>query len=164
MCFTFCGFNLMHFVHVNAVAVVAHVPWLLWAADKLVRSTKRSERLFLTAMIGTLTASQLLVGYPQYVFLSVVAELLVLAVIYWRREATWSPMGVAVLVDSWQTARTCGRRRTSAADDRGAGGFRTIGCRQRIRRLGVAASTECSAVDRTVHISIAQLWDRTRMS
>ena len=32
--FTFCGFNLLHFVHVNAIAVVAHMPWLLYAIDR----------------------------------------------------------------------------------------------------------------------------------
>ena len=31
--FTFCGFNLLHFVHPNAVAIVAHIPWLLLAID-----------------------------------------------------------------------------------------------------------------------------------
>ena len=46
MAFTFCGFNLLHFVHVNAIAVVAHLPWLLYAIDRLAqRSTKaRSSR------------------------------------------------------------------------------------------------------------------------
>jgi hypothetical protein len=93
LCFTFCGFNLLHFVHVNAVAVVAHVPWLLWAADKLVRSSTRGERLFMTAMIGTLTASQLLLGYPQYVFLSLVAEALTIGVIFSRRESRGHRIG-----------------------------------------------------------------------
>src|SRR5208282_2434085 len=27
MIFTFSGFNLMHYMHINAVAVVAHIPW-----------------------------------------------------------------------------------------------------------------------------------------
>ena len=34
LAFTFSGFNLLHFVHPNAVAVVAHWPWLLWAIDR----------------------------------------------------------------------------------------------------------------------------------
>ncbi len=157
MCFTFCGFNLMHFVHVNAVAVVAHVPWLLWAGDKLVRATMRGERLFLTAMIGTLTASQLLVGYPQYVFLSVVAELLVLAVVYWRREASghrWSSLSwwtvgkllglAAAAVQVLPTIEALG----DSAPGRG----------RRIRRLGFDASAECGAVDRAVPVSIARCW------
>ena len=33
--FTFCSFNLLHFVHVNAVAVIAHMPWLLYAMDRV---------------------------------------------------------------------------------------------------------------------------------
>ncbi len=31
--FTFSGFNLLHFIPPNGVAVVAHWPWLLWALD-----------------------------------------------------------------------------------------------------------------------------------
>ena len=31
--FTFGGFNLLHFVHPNAIAVIAHLPWLLCAID-----------------------------------------------------------------------------------------------------------------------------------
>src|SRR5262249_29659135 len=33
MAFAFSGFNLMHLSHLNAIAVLAHVPWLLWSAD-----------------------------------------------------------------------------------------------------------------------------------
>jgi hypothetical protein len=28
---TFCGFMMSHSVHVNMVAVLSHLPWLLWA-------------------------------------------------------------------------------------------------------------------------------------
>jgi len=37
--FTFSGFNLLHFMHINAIAVVAHIPWLLAAIDVLLRAT-----------------------------------------------------------------------------------------------------------------------------
>ncbi len=33
MLFAFSGFNLLHHQHLNMVAVVAHMPWLLAAAD-----------------------------------------------------------------------------------------------------------------------------------
>ena len=79
--FTFSGFNLLHFVHPNAVAVVAHIPWILWAADvALGPSSERQARLARLAL-GLLTASQLLLGYPQYVWLSLIAEA---AYIGWR--------------------------------------------------------------------------------
>ena len=34
---TFSGFNLLRFVHPNAVAVTANIPWLLWAIDIALR-------------------------------------------------------------------------------------------------------------------------------
>ena len=33
LAFTFSGFNLLHFAHPNAIAIVAHIPWLLWTID-----------------------------------------------------------------------------------------------------------------------------------
>ena len=86
MAFTFCGFNLLHFVHVNAVAVVAHVPWLLYSVDRLAacrtdrQSVLRSDRrIGPVVLIAALTGSQLLLGYPQYVLYSLMAEGLFLA-------------------------------------------------------------------------------------
>ncbi len=31
--FTFSSSSLLHFLHPNAVAVIAHLPWLLWTID-----------------------------------------------------------------------------------------------------------------------------------
>ena len=41
--FTFSGFNLLHFMHMNAIAIVAHIPWLLLAIDVLLRSSDRGR-------------------------------------------------------------------------------------------------------------------------
>ena len=43
MLFAFSGFNLLHFVHMQAIATVAHIPWLLVAIDVSVRATSRSR-------------------------------------------------------------------------------------------------------------------------
>lgn len=72
--FTFCGFNLLHFVHPNAVAVIAHIPWLLWAIDIVLTDASRRRVAIASALIALLTGSQLLLGYPQFVWLSLVAE------------------------------------------------------------------------------------------
>ena len=72
--FTFSGFNLLHFVHPNAVAVVAHIPWLLWATDVLLTSPDMRQCGWAAAAIALLTGSQILLGYPQYVWFSLVAE------------------------------------------------------------------------------------------
>ncbi len=72
--FTFCGFNLLHFVHPNAVAIIAHIPWLLWAIDIVLIDSKRRKVAAAAAAIAILTGSQLLLGYPQYVWFSLLAE------------------------------------------------------------------------------------------
>ncbi len=90
--FTFGGFALLHFIHPNAIAVVAHLPWLLWAMDVALDENagawseaessrgvlwfalRASTRPLAVVAIGLLTASQLLLGYPQYVWFSLLAE------------------------------------------------------------------------------------------
>lgn len=72
--FTYSSFNLLHFVHPNALAIIAHLPWLLWAID-IVLVDSRRRRVGLAALfISLLTASQLLLGYPQYLWFSLLAE------------------------------------------------------------------------------------------
>ena len=73
--FTFCGFNLLHFVHPNAVAVIAHIPWLLWCIDIVLCDGRWTRVISAQAGIALLTGSQLLLGYPQYVWFSLLAEL-----------------------------------------------------------------------------------------
>lgn len=68
---TFCAFTLSHGVHVNMVSIVAHVPWLLWALDRVFRGHRASG----AAAIALLTGSQILLGHPQATWLSVVIEL-----------------------------------------------------------------------------------------
>ena len=41
LAFTFSSFNLLHFVHPNAVAAVAHIPWLLAMIDIVMVDAKR---------------------------------------------------------------------------------------------------------------------------
>ncbi|MCC7086037.1 MAG: YfhO family protein [Pirellulales bacterium] len=72
--FTFGSFNFMHFVHPNAIAVIAHLPWLLWAIDVMLRDDDARRRSLAWAAVVALTGSQLLLGYPQYVFFSLMVE------------------------------------------------------------------------------------------
>jgi hypothetical protein len=123
--FTFGGFGLLHFIHPNAIAVVAHLPWLLWALDvvldeqpvvkddgesaggapQLAFWTKAKNllqanlRLVAMAAIGLLTASQLLLGYPQYVWFTLLAEAgFVVYLAMTRRIQLGSLISVAVAV------------------------------------------------------------------
>jgi hypothetical protein len=71
--FTFGGFSLLHFIHPNAIAVVAHLPWILWAIDVALTSGNPRSRIAAELAVGFLVASQLLLGYPQYVWFTLLA-------------------------------------------------------------------------------------------
>jgi len=72
--FTFSGFNLLHFMHLNAIAIVAHVPWLLLGIDLTIRGASGRERALGVLLVALLTTSELLLGYPQYFFFSAITE------------------------------------------------------------------------------------------
>ncbi len=72
--FTFCSFNLLHFIHPNAIAIIAHLPWLLWAIGIVLTDARTHNVAWASALIALLTGSQILLGYPQYVWFSLIAE------------------------------------------------------------------------------------------
>jgi hypothetical protein len=73
MLFAFSGFNLLHHQHVNMVAVVAHMPWLLAAIDVMIVDERRRARAMAFAAVALLLASELLLGFPQGVWWNAVA-------------------------------------------------------------------------------------------
>ncbi len=85
--FTFGGFNLLHFVHPNAIAVIAHLPWMLCAIDIALRSKNAKYRCWSWVAVGVLTGSQLLLGYPQYVLYSAFVEFGYLLLVGWNMPA-----------------------------------------------------------------------------
>lgn len=94
---TFCSFNLLRFVHPNAVAVTAHVPWLLWALDVALTDARRRRRALALIGVSLLTGSQLLLGYPQYVWFSLLTEAAwTLSLLGERHGARWFSTLLAV--------------------------------------------------------------------
>jgi len=81
--FTFGSFCLLHFMHMNAIAIVAHIGWLLWAIDIALRDDSARKRWTAEMAIVLLTASQLLLGYPQYVWFSLLAEAALIIGVCW---------------------------------------------------------------------------------
>ena len=65
--FTFSGFTLLHFIHLQAIAVIAQLPWHVLALDMLMKSRDANRIRRASLAIALLFASQLLLGYPQYV-------------------------------------------------------------------------------------------------
>ncbi len=87
--FAFSPFNLLRYVHLNAVQVIAHLPWLLLAIEVLARPRNDRESSFAATAIGLLTASQCLLGYPQYVGFSILVEASYAACRFGRSGVTW---------------------------------------------------------------------------
>jgi len=85
LAFTLCGFNLFHYMHLNMVAAAAHIPWLLLATDVVIRSSKATHVAVATLAIVLITASALLSGHPQAVWMSVLLQALYAAFWLWRR-------------------------------------------------------------------------------
>jgi hypothetical protein len=63
MLFAFCGIQMLHFQHLNLAALVAHIPWLLAAADMVMLDGRPSRRGF--AAVALVVASAALLGFPQ---------------------------------------------------------------------------------------------------
>jgi hypothetical protein len=73
MLFAFSGFNLLHLHHVNMVAVVAHMPWLLAAADVLITGERRRPRVLAFTAMAMILGSEFLLGFPQAVWWNLMA-------------------------------------------------------------------------------------------
>jgi hypothetical protein len=71
--FMLSGFNLLHYMHLNAVAVVAHLPWMLWAVDLMLRPQGRHQAGLGAAALGLAVASQALLGSFQFVWICALA-------------------------------------------------------------------------------------------
>ncbi len=95
MAFTFSGFQLLHLGHPNAVAIAAHLPWLLLSIDSAL-SVSASGRAKGAAGIALLSGSQVLLGHPQSAWLSTLACAVyaVAARPSWR--ALWLPVAAGV--------------------------------------------------------------------
>jgi hypothetical protein len=94
MVFAFSGFNLLHLNHLNVVAVASHIPWLVWAADLLLRGAANRTRAAGFAGVALTLGSQLLLGFPQSVWMG----LLILAWFVVYRVADGAPLRRVLLL------------------------------------------------------------------
>lgn len=72
--FALSGFNLLHHMHMNVLAIAAHLPWLLWAIQGCLRGESARARAGSWFAVALLSGSQWLLGHPQYVVISSLAE------------------------------------------------------------------------------------------
>jgi len=73
--FAFGGFMLPHLNHLNAIVVAAHIPWVVLAADLLLRGSLGDGSGGRKAAVGfagvaLLLGSQVLLGFPQVVWMT----------------------------------------------------------------------------------------------
>jgi hypothetical protein len=67
---TFAGLPMVRAVHINALQIIVHLPWLLVAVDAVVRPRMRARRGWALIGIALLIGSQLLLGYPQFAWIT----------------------------------------------------------------------------------------------
>ena len=124
--FTFSGFNLLHYMHMNAIAIMAHFPWLIGFADLLLTSDHPRKRAAAWLGLSILTGSQILLGYPQYVWLSTIGEVFFVSWKIWRgagsgkRAAWWilakavgAMVGMAQILPTWDSLNASARHSPS---------------------------------------------------
>jgi hypothetical protein len=73
MLFAFSGFQLLHFLHINLVAVAAHIPWLAACLDVQISANEGRSRMWGLLGVAAVIASAVLVGFPQGVWWNLLA-------------------------------------------------------------------------------------------
>ncbi len=96
--FALGGFSAAHTQHPNIVAAAAHLPWLLWSMDGLVRAADRRARARWGLALGMATASQWLHAHPQFLWYSAMAEAAYALFLAWRTP------GLLVQLAAWKGA------------------------------------------------------------
>ena len=100
MVFTFSGYNLFHLIHVNLVAAVAHIPWILLLVDRLARETHPRMRARTFIALTLVVASQILVGHVQQVWFTILLVAGVCVYFLWAgvtvTRVVWAPAALAL--------------------------------------------------------------------
>jgi hypothetical protein len=96
----FSGFLLLHYMHLNLIGVWAHLPWLLLCIHVALSGPPGPRRAAALLALVILTASQLLLGHAQGVWLSLVVEAPYALLIAWQ-SGRWrglAPVALAGLL------------------------------------------------------------------
>ncbi|HOV76010.1 MAG TPA: YfhO family protein [Candidatus Hydrogenedentes bacterium] len=126
--FTFGGFNLLHSMHINALQVISHIPWLLALVDVSLRGKNPRARRMAAAGVALLSASQWLLGFPQAVYFSALAE------------GPYALFAAGILIRGGESARVVVARLAWLAFAKGTG--MAIGAVQWIPTLDMLAGSE----------------------
>ncbi|GMV93096.1 MAG: hypothetical protein AMXMBFR82_28740 [Candidatus Hydrogenedentota bacterium] len=72
--FAFSGFGILRAAHMHLVEMTVHLPWLLLAIDGAFTGRTPRQRAWSVIAVALLTASELLLGYPQFIWIIGLAE------------------------------------------------------------------------------------------
>jgi hypothetical protein len=87
--YAFSTNNISHGIHPNYVTVMAHLPWLLWLLERIAL-TAGSRRWLAASGVALLTGSQVLLGHPQAMSWSLLAEVLYAVFLLPSAAGRWS--------------------------------------------------------------------------
>ncbi len=84
---TFFGYAILHFMHINSVGVLAHLPWALLFSDRVLRGEGGGRsRARAGVALALVVASAMLLGHPQTVwYIGLIGLFYCLAVAFWER-------------------------------------------------------------------------------
>jgi hypothetical protein len=88
--YTFCSGSVLHNIYPNYQGVMAHLPWILWLLDVAATTPFAPRRRLALSVVALLTGSQLLLGSPQALSYSLLAEALFMLFLAWQRRPPWT--------------------------------------------------------------------------
>lgn len=106
--FTFSGFGILRAAHPHLVEMTVHLPWLLLAIDCAFNGQTARRRGWAILAVALLTASELLLGYPQFVWIIGIAEAAYTIVLTIRHRHWATPLllglakGIGLLIGAAQ--------------------------------------------------------------
>ncbi len=88
--YTFCTGSVLHNIYPNYQGVIAHLPWILALLDIAAVAASAPRRRLALSGVALLTGSQLLLGAPQAMSFSLLAEGLFVLFLAWHRRSRWT--------------------------------------------------------------------------
>lgn len=92
--FTFSTFNLLRLIHLNALEIIAHFPWLLLCIHGIVATPFSRRALLLACGLAALISSELLLGYPQYFWFAILLMAAYVAVLRFRIQLSFGRLAL----------------------------------------------------------------------
>lgn len=131
--FAFGGWTVPHYIHINVMSVLWHLPWLLLCVHILSTSTDAPHQAVAFASLSLLTGSQALSAFPQMQWISILGEVALASWLLlrpgtiapsqerWRRAfLLGSATGLGVLVGGMQIVPTLNLLTHTARMDKSA--------------------------------------------